>query len=61
MTLIFLTRQGAVILTALALFISPAAMGQSAQATALLDRRNEEVPGVQVPGILFTGTVGKMF
>jgi len=29
--------------------------------TNLLDRRYEEVPGVQMPGILFTGTVGKTF
>jgi vitamin B12 transporter len=29
--------------------------------TNLLDRRYEEVPGVQMPGILFTGTVGKEF
>jgi len=29
--------------------------------TNLLERRYEEVPGVQMPGILFTGTVGKMF
>jgi hypothetical protein len=36
-------------------------MAQSVPATNLLDRRYEEVPGVQMPGILFTGTVGKMF
>ena len=29
--------------------------------TNLLDRRYEEVPGVQMPGILFTGTVGRRF
>jgi iron complex outermembrane receptor protein len=29
--------------------------------TNLLDRRYEEVPGVQMPGVLFTGTVGKTF
>ena len=29
--------------------------------TNLLDRRYEEVPGVEMPGILFTGTVGKVF
>lgn len=29
--------------------------------TNLLDRRYEEVPGVQMPGTLFTGTVGKVF
>ena len=29
--------------------------------TNLLDRRYEEFPGVQMPGILFTGTVGKVF
>jgi hypothetical protein len=29
--------------------------------TNLLDTRYEEVPGVQMPGILFTGTVGKVF
>jgi iron complex outermembrane receptor protein len=29
--------------------------------TNLLDRRYEEVPGVQMPGILFTGTVEKVF
>lgn len=29
--------------------------------TNLLDRRYEEVPGVQMPGVLFTGTVGKVF
>ena len=29
--------------------------------TNLLDRRYEEVPGVQMPGILFTGTVGRAF
>jgi hypothetical protein len=61
MTLIFPTRQGAVVLTALAFLISPAAMAQSVPATDLLDRRYEEVPGVRMPGILFTGTVGKMF
>ncbi|MEN8006382.1 MAG: TonB-dependent receptor [Candidatus Krumholzibacteriota bacterium] len=29
--------------------------------TNLLDRRYEEIPGVMMPGILFTGTVGKVF
>ncbi len=29
--------------------------------TNLLDQRYEEVPGVQMPGVLFTGTVGKTF
>ena len=29
--------------------------------TNLLDRRYEEVPGVQMPGMLFTGTVGRTF
>jgi hypothetical protein len=29
--------------------------------TNLLDRRYEEVPGVQMPGTLFTTTVGRNF
>jgi iron complex outermembrane receptor protein len=33
----------------------------AATGTNLLDRRYEEVPGVQMPGVLFTGTVGKVF